>query len=99
MRTQSPRWILFDCRVCRISEAGSSGQVPYRAGGMGVNFFNVALMGKLDPLKPQVLVYEPVGGSCASSRRNISCRCRPRSRNGLSCSAILLTDRWPGIIH
>lgn len=36
--------------------------MPYRASGMGVHFFNVALMGKLDPLKPQVLVYEPVGG-------------------------------------
>ena len=41
---------------------GAAGQVPYRAGGMGVHFFNVTLMGKLDPLKPQVLVYQPVGG-------------------------------------
>ena len=41
---------------------GGPGQVPYPAGGMGVHFFNVALMGKLDPLKPQVLVYQPVGG-------------------------------------
>jgi hypothetical protein len=41
---------------------GAAGQVPYRAGGMGIHFFNVALMGKLDPLKPQVLVYQPVGG-------------------------------------
>ena len=41
---------------------GAPGQVPYRAGGMGIHFFNVALMGKLDPLKPQVLVYQPVGG-------------------------------------
>jgi len=40
---------------------GGPGQVPYPAGGMGVHFFNVTLMGKLDPLKPQVLVYEPVG--------------------------------------
>lgn len=29
---------------------------------MGVHFFNVTLMGKLDPLKPQVLVFQPVGG-------------------------------------
>jgi hypothetical protein len=43
-------------------KAGAAGQVPYRAGGMGIHFFNVALMGKLDPLKPQVLVYQPVGG-------------------------------------
>src|SRR6187455_2823990 len=41
---------------------GAPGQVPYPRGGMGVHFFNVMLMGKLDPLKPQVLVYEPVGG-------------------------------------
>jgi hypothetical protein len=43
-------------------KAGTAGQVPYPAGGMGVHFFNVMLMGKLDPLNPQVLVYEPVGG-------------------------------------
>jgi len=41
---------------------GAPGQVHYPAGGMGVHFFNVGLMGKLDPLQPQVLVYEPVGG-------------------------------------
>jgi hypothetical protein len=41
---------------------GAPGQVPYPAGGMGVHFFNVMLMGKLDPLSPQVLVYQPVGG-------------------------------------
>ena len=31
---------------------GAAGQVPYPAGGMGVHFFNVTLMGKLDPLAP-----------------------------------------------
>lgn len=41
---------------------GAPGQVPYPAGGMGIHFFNVSLMGKLDPLQPQVLVYEPAGG-------------------------------------
>jgi hypothetical protein len=42
---------------------GAPGQVPYPAGGMGVHFLNVGLLGKpLDPLKPQILVYEPVGG-------------------------------------
>src|SRR5262245_50206920 len=41
---------------------GAPGQVPYPAGGMGVHFFNVTLMGKLDPLTPLVLVYQPVGG-------------------------------------
>jgi hypothetical protein len=42
-------------------KAGGHGQVPYPAGGMGAHFFNVGLIGKLDPLKPQVLVYQPVG--------------------------------------
>jgi hypothetical protein len=42
---------------------GAAGQVPYPAGGMGVHFFNGALMGApLDPAKPQVLVYEPGAG-------------------------------------
>ena len=42
---------------------GKAGEVPYPAGGMGVHFFNLELMGKpLDPTKPQVLVYEPVAG-------------------------------------
>ena len=44
-------------------KAGIKGQVPYPAGGMGVHFINMGLIGKpLDPTKPQVLVYEPVGG-------------------------------------
>jgi hypothetical protein len=43
-------------------KAGLPGQVPYPAGGMGVHFFDVTLVGKpLDPARPQVLVYEPVG--------------------------------------
>ena len=43
-------------------KAGAPGQVPYPKGGMGVHFFNGGLVGKpLDPTKPQVLVYEPVG--------------------------------------
>lgn len=42
--------------------SSTPGHVPYPAGGMGIHFFNVSLMGKLDPVKPQVLVYEPAGG-------------------------------------
>lgn len=39
-----------------------SGQMAYKPGGMGVHFLNPALIGsKLDSLKPQVLIYEPVG--------------------------------------
>lgn len=42
---------------------GGTGEVPYKAGGMGVHFVNFSLLGKApDPLKPQILVYEPVGG-------------------------------------
>jgi len=38
------------------------GQMPYKPGGMGVHFLNPALIGpKLDSLRPQVLIYEPVG--------------------------------------
>lgn len=41
---------------------GAPGQVPYPKGGMGVHFFNLQMVGQpLDPAKPQVLVYEPVG--------------------------------------
>src|SRR4029453_5271396 len=41
---------------------GAPGQGPYPAGGRGVHFFNVLVMGRMDPLQPQVLVYQPVGG-------------------------------------
>ena len=41
---------------------GAAGEIPYPAGGMGVHFLNGQLMGPtVDPMKPQVLVYEPVG--------------------------------------
>jgi hypothetical protein len=41
---------------------GGPGQMPYKPGGMGVHFLNPALIGPtLDSLKPQVLIYEPVG--------------------------------------
>jgi hypothetical protein len=43
-------------------KAGGPGQVPYPRGGMGIHFINVSLMGQLDPLKPQILVYQPVDG-------------------------------------
>ena len=42
--------------------AGAPGEVPYPVGGMGVHFFNVSLIGpSVDPMKPQILVYEPQG--------------------------------------
>ena len=38
------------------------GQMAYKPGAMGVHFLNPALVGpQLDSLKPQVLIYEPVG--------------------------------------
>ena len=38
------------------------GTVEYPAGAMGVHFLNAANLGpNLDPAKPQVLIYEPVG--------------------------------------
>jgi len=41
-------------------KAGAPGQVPYPVGAMGVHFLNGALVGQpLDPMKPQILVYEP----------------------------------------
>jgi hypothetical protein len=41
---------------------GGPGRVPYPAGGMGVHFLNPALVGpQPDPLRPQILIYEPSG--------------------------------------
>lgn len=40
------------------------GCVHYKSGGMGVHFLNPALISPtIDPGKPQILVYEPVGDS------------------------------------
>lgn len=45
-------------------KGGGEGAMNYPAGGMGVHFLNVALIGPtIDPRKPQVLIYEPVGNS------------------------------------
>ncbi|HJU74559.1 MAG TPA: hypothetical protein VJ717_12495 [Gemmatimonadaceae bacterium] len=43
-------------------KGGSEGSMRYAAGGMGVHFFNPQYVGPtLDPAKPQVLIYEPIG--------------------------------------
>jgi hypothetical protein len=43
--------------------AGAPGQLSYAAGGMGIHFLNPQLIGPVpDPMRPQILVYEPVGG-------------------------------------
>lgn len=40
----------------------TDGSIEYPPGAMGVHFLNTANIGpKLDPAKPQVLIYEPVG--------------------------------------
>ena len=38
------------------------GHMDYPKGGMGVHFVNLTVKGPPDPMKPNVLVYEPVGG-------------------------------------
>lgn len=37
------------------------GHVEYAKGAMGVHFVNLTIQGPLDPMKPNVLIYEPVG--------------------------------------
>jgi hypothetical protein len=45
-------------------EKGGPGRVQSAAGGMGVHFLNPALLGpEPDPLRPQILIYEPDGES------------------------------------
>lgn len=43
-------------------KGGGEGSMPYAPGGMGVHFLNMQLVGApIDSLKPQILIYEPVG--------------------------------------
>ena len=43
-------------------KGGQEGTMNYAPGGMGVHFLNMQTVGPtLDPAKPQVLIYEPVG--------------------------------------
>jgi hypothetical protein len=43
-------------------KGGGEGEMKYVPGGMGVHFLNGGLIGPtLDPARPQVLIYEPVG--------------------------------------
>ena len=54
----------FSSVACLGYSQGMSGHggMDYKAGGMGVHFLNAANIGPtLDPMKPQVLLYEPVG--------------------------------------
>src|SRR5689334_2586193 len=38
-----------------------AGHMEYPKGAMGVHFVNVTVQGPPDPMKPNVLIYEPVG--------------------------------------
>ena len=38
------------------------GHMQYEKGGMGIHFVNLTVTGPLDPKRPNVLIYEPVGG-------------------------------------
>ena len=69
----------FSCpSACRVPKGGREGTMQYAPGGMGVHFLNMGLVGPtLDPSKPQVLIYEPDGDNCASSRPSGSCRRAP----------------------
>lgn len=41
---------------------GGPGRLPYPVGGMGIHFLNTHLISpKLDPMRPQILLYEPDG--------------------------------------
>ena len=54
----------FSTVGCLAYSEGMSGHgsMDYKPGGMGVHFLNATNIGpKLDPMKPQVLLYEPVG--------------------------------------
>jgi hypothetical protein len=52
----------FSTVACVEFRKGGEGTVEYAPGGMGVHFLNLQLLGPaLDPAKPQVLIYEPVG--------------------------------------
>jgi hypothetical protein len=52
----------FSTVACVEYQKGAAGHMQYTPGGMGVHFLNLQTIGpKLDPAKPQVLIYEPVG--------------------------------------
>jgi hypothetical protein len=52
----------FSTVACVEYQKGAQGHMQYTPGGMGVHFLNLQTIGpKLDPAKPQVLIYEPVG--------------------------------------
>ena len=54
----------FSTVACIEFPHGEEGAMGYRPGGMGVHFLNMNNVGpQLDTLRPQVLIYQPVGDS------------------------------------
>jgi hypothetical protein len=54
----------FSTLACIEFPHGEPGAMGYRPGAMGVHFLNPANVGpQLDPARPQVLIYEPMGDS------------------------------------
>jgi hypothetical protein len=39
----------------------TAGHMEYPKGAMGIHFVNLTIQGPLDPMRPNVLIYEPVG--------------------------------------
>ena len=62
----------FSTVACVEYTKGGEGSMDYVPGGMGVHFINLQAIGPtLDPAKPQVLLYEPVGDKLASGRGGV----------------------------
>ena len=55
---------LYLSTVACVHYDGSTeeGHLNYPKGAMGIHFVNLTIKGPLDPLKPNVLIYEPKGG-------------------------------------
>jgi hypothetical protein len=54
----------FSTLACVEYPQGEAGAMGYRPGGMGVHFLNMNNVGpQLDTLRPQVLIYQPIGDS------------------------------------
>ena len=61
------------------------GHMDYPKGAMGVHFVNLTIGGPPDPMKPNVLIYEPDGNKLRWLAPNGWCRW-PASRSGRPCS-------------
>ena len=55
------RPLSIDSRMRHYDGMKMAGHMEYPKGGMGVHFVNLTIQGPLDPMRPNVLIYEPVG--------------------------------------